>query len=145
MAKSFSRQIQEYAEKYNQRIDDVVADYAIGVSSQIIQRTPVGNPSTWQSDPPPGYVGGTARANWLPSIGQPETSPEDTVDSARLNGELEYLREKIPGNIFYLTNNVPYIERLEYGWSKQAPKGMFRRTLREARKLLNAAVKKNTR
>jgi len=144
MAKSFSRQIQQYAEKYNQRIEDVVTDYAIGVSLSIAEETPVGNPDTWESDPPPGYVGGTARANWIPSVGQPETSPRDRTDYSGLNGELQSLREKIPGNIFYLTNNVPYIERLEYGWSKQAPKGMFRRTLREARKLLNAAVRKNT-
>lgn len=32
----------------------------------------------------------------------------------------------------YFTNNVPYIERLEEGWSKQAPPGyMVRQTLEE--------------
>ena len=29
-------------------------------------------------------------------------------------------------NEFTLTNNLPYAERLEYGWSNQAPQGMVR-------------------
>jgi len=143
MADSFSQQIKQYAEKYNKRLEDVVTDFAVGVSSAIIQRTPVGNPSLWESKAPPGYVGGRARANWLPSIGQPETSAIDSTSDSTTR--ITAIKDKIPGNVFYLTNNVPYIERLEYGWSKQAPKGMVRVSIREARKHLNNAVQKNTR
>lgn len=31
----------------------------------------------------------------------------------------------------FLTNNLPYIERLERGWSKQAPTGMVALTVAE--------------
>lgn len=143
MAKSFSQQIREYAEKYNERIEDVVSDFSVGLSSAIIKRTPVGNPSLWKGNAPPGYVGGTARANWIPSVGQPETSEINSVDDP--TPKVQAIKEKIPGNVFYLTNNVPYIERLEYGWSTQAPQGMVRTTIRAARKHLADAVRKNTR
>ena len=34
---------------------------------------------------------------------------------------------ELAGNVVYLTNNLPYAQRLEYeGWSKQAPAGMVR-------------------
>ena len=35
------------------------------------------------------------------------------------------------GFTFYMTNNLPYGERLEYGWSSKAPSGMVRITLAE--------------
>lgn len=37
---------------------------------------------------------------------------------------------------FVVENRVPYIERLEEGWSKQAPRGMTRPTLRAAKRRL---------
>jgi hypothetical protein len=46
------------------------------------------------------------------------------------------------GSIFYLTNNLPYGERLEYGYSKQAPSGMVRITLAEYEKILRLEASK---
>jgi hypothetical protein len=40
------------------------------------------------------------------------------------------------GNTFFFTNNVPYIRRLEYGYSEQAPQGMVRRNLQNFNRLL---------
>ena len=145
MAKSFSEQISMFAEQTEKTIDEVVVDYVIGITARITEATPVGEPSEWKSKAPPGYVGGTARANWIPSIGSAETSPIESTDKERPKTLVRALGQRISGNLFYLTNNVPYIERLEYGWSDQAPKGMMRTTLRSARKLLNDSVNKNTR
>jgi hypothetical protein len=39
------------------------------------------------------------------------------------------------GDLYYLTNNLPYIERLEYGWSKQAPGGMVRKNMQNFNRL----------
>src|SRR6056297_229431 len=141
---NFSDQIARFAEQSGETIDQVVTDYVVGVSQKIIERTPVGNPSLWESSAPPGYVGGTARANWVPSIGTPEQAEVNSTDQNSGNNQLLAIQNQIPGNIYYLTNNVPYIERLEYGWSTQAPNGMMRRTLREARAILKQAVDKNT-
>ncbi len=141
---SFSDDIKRFAEQTGDTIDRVIIDYAVGVSQRIIERTPVGNPSLWKSDAPPGYVGGTARANWIPSIGTPDQTEVNSTDQNRGSNQVLSIQNQIPGNIYYLTNNVPYIERLEYGWSTQAPNGMMRRTLREARSILRKAVSKNT-
>lgn len=71
---------------------------------------------------------GRARANTIVSIGSPVYQVVDSYDksggntimagAARLSG-LE------PYTVVYLQNNLPYIERLEDGYSKRAPIGMF--------------------
>jgi hypothetical protein len=40
-------------------------------------------------------------------------------------------------------NNLPYIERLENGWSQQAPAGFVRVTLSEFERKLNQAARDN--
>jgi hypothetical protein len=146
--KDISQLITDVAQKYNRGIDEVVEDVAVSLSQRIIERTPVGQPSTWQnpSSAPPGYVGGRARANWFPTIGTPS---DDTTDSTSTNesaSRITGIKEQIAGNVYYLTNNLPYIRRLEYdNWSQQAPRGMVRVTLREALRELKRAISKNTR
>jgi hypothetical protein len=146
--RDISKLATQVAAKYNRGIDEVVEDVAVSLSLKIIERTPVGQPSTWQnpSGAPPGYVGGRARANWFPTIGQPS---DDTTESTNTNesaSRITGIKEQIAGNVYYLTNNLPYIRRLEYdNWSKQAPRGMVRVTLREALNELKRAVSKNSR
>lgn len=146
--KDISQLLTDVAQKYNRGIDEVVEDVAVSLSQRIIERTPVGQPSTWQNpnSAPPGYVGGRARANWFPTIGTPS---DDTTDSTSTNesaSRITGIKEQIAGNVYYLTNNLPYIRRLEYdNWSQQAPRGMVRVTLREALRELKRAISKNTR
>lgn len=145
--KDISQLLTDVAQKYNRGIDEVVEDVAVSLSQRIIERTPVGQPSTWQNpnSAPPGYVGGRARANWFPTIGTPS---DDTTDSTSTNesaSRITGIKEQIAGNVYYLTNNLPYIRRLEYdNWSQQAPRGMVRVTLREALRELKRAISKNT-
>ena len=146
--KDISKLITDVAQKYNRGIDDVVEDVAVSLSQKIIERTPVGQPSTWESpgSAPPGYVGGRARANWFPAINSPS---DDTTESTSTNesaSRITGIQKEIVGNVYYLTNNLPYIRRLEYdNWSKQAPRGMVRVTLREALSELRRAIRSNTR
>lgn len=58
-----------------------------------VSTTPVGDPSTWKSAPPPNYKPGNARRN------------------TKLDKDV-------------IVADYPYAERLDKGWSKQAPKGM---------------------
>jgi hypothetical protein len=116
------------------RMDQVVRGTLLDLSRRIVQRTPVGNPSLWASAPPAGYTGGQAKGNWQASIGSPETGTTSTIDKsgaatiASINGKVQ----NAPGNVWYLTNNLPYVSTaLEYGSSTQAPTGMVRISLRE--------------
>lgn len=96
-----------------------------------------------------------ALSNWQVGVGQPvssEIGPHvpgeagSTVDAssaAALAIGLERLRRAKPGQPVYLSNLVPYIRRLNNGWSQQAPAGfidgaleigrMFVRTVRFVR------------
>ena len=42
--------------------------------------------------------------------------------------------------MFYITNNLPYIMRLEFGYSKQAPAGMARITVDRFQTIVNRVV-----
>ena len=105
------------------RMDEVVRGTLLDLSKRIVLRTPVGNPSLWQGPPPPGYTGGQARGNWQASIGSPASGTTTAIDKTgtptitSIAGETH----KAPGNVFFLTNNAPYIGRLEFdSWSTQA-------------------------
>jgi len=86
---------------------------------------------------------GWARANWVPSVGGPEVnvvgSPDAVSDSAYDAGVAQvvtgYTTDK---GLVFVSNNVPYIQRLNDGSSKQAPAGFVQgaiaRTVEELRK-----------
>lgn len=98
--------------RIQQRIDSQVRAVTIGVFSSVIKMTPVDT--------------GRAKGNWQCTIGSPASG-----DTTRLgeSGSLSEVLETTPreaGEKVYLTNNLPYIQKLEYGHSTQAPSGMVR-------------------
>ncbi|NTX09022.1 hypothetical protein, partial [Myxococcus sp. CA040A] len=44
------------------------------------------------------------------------------------------------GDTVYVTNNLPYARRLEFGHSAQAPRGMVRVTVARLREILEGAL-----
>jgi hypothetical protein len=113
---------------------------AIDLFSKIVKKTPVGNPDLWKESslpPPPGYVGGRARANWQISITTPPSSGNDGAEPEtgvqtdfpitglqQARGFSQMAQAKY-GQTIWIYNNVRYIKRLEDGWSyRQAPAGM---------------------
>ena len=106
--------------RVNRRIDTQIRKSTIEVFGSIIKMTPVDR--------------GRAKGNWQCSIGSPLTSEIDRNDGSSAGSiskskAYEEMVSKVPksGNVVWLSNNVPYIRRLEYGWSKQqAPAGMVR-------------------
>lgn len=97
---------------------------------RIVFKSPVGNPDNWQPQslpPPPGYVGGRFRANWQITISAPATGEIDSTAPP-----VPSLRTPPFGVTVYITNNVPYAERLEMGWSRtQAPGGVVNIAIEE--------------
>ena len=99
---------------------------------------PVGNPDLWKSAAPSGYTGGQARGNWFASTG----TPIRAVEPKRRKGEAETevrsvinLAKNIDYPTVILSNNMPYIQRLNDGWSTQAPKKFIEKEMdRVARK-----------
>jgi hypothetical protein len=105
-------------------IDNLAANslrvVALEAHRQVTQQTPVGNPSTWKSTAPKGYVGGQARSNWFMNIGAAHSTSTDT-SFANISAAETTAQSIQPDNEIHITNNLSYIERLNDGWSRQAP------------------------
>lgn len=86
---------------------------------------------------------GHARANW--QAGQ-DTIPTGEVDGEDKTGQatlskIEKVIDAAPAfGLLVIANNVPYIERLDQGWSKQAPGGMSVLAEQVAIETINAEI-----
>lgn len=85
---------------------------------------------------------GRFRANWQFGAGK---MADGIVDANDINGSIAAAQalkavETPLGGIVYFTNNLPYAERLEYGYSDQAPQGMVRLTVRELESMVTKAL-----
>ena len=107
----------------------------LGVANGVIKRTPVGNPSLWQSPPPAGYIGGTLRNAWRASIGTPSSDVglEPDAGAGKARGTVSIATSRLnAGEDFFMANNMPYAKSIEEGSSTQAPQGMVAVTLSES-------------
>ena len=102
---------------------NVVRKIALDALKGIVQKTPVDT--------------GRARGNWQVTLGQPAAGEVGYVEKGGgptiSKGTGEILVAPPIGKI-WLTNNVPYIQKLEHGLpggSRQAPAGMVQLTLVE--------------
>jgi hypothetical protein len=110
----FSEQIEKSSGKFIKKI-------AFTLLRDIVLRTPVDT--------------GRARANWHVSVGAssnavfggPDTKFGASGGASLALGSMNQLANYGEGGRYppiWLQNNLPYIVRLENGWSKQAPSGM---------------------
>jgi hypothetical protein len=74
---------------------------------------------------------GHARANWVPSVGEPFAAEVDG-DAAHSSGVADVLAYELGDGPAWVSNNVPYILRLNDGWSAQQPAGFVERAIAEA-------------
>lgn len=135
----FNRYIKEFA---NEILPEQFIRFqkmlAIEALRRIVLATPVGDPSTWTRPAPPGYVGGTARANWRVELNKVDFTTLETQDQAgndTINKGIAKLQSLGFGTTIYISNSLDYVIFLEAGWSKQAPQGMVSRTLEQLRDL----------
>lgn len=84
---------------------------------------------------------GWARANWIPRIGEPfrgttgtrEQAEDGNVSESDGNAGLtSLLGYRIERGRVFISNNVPYIVRLNEGSSMQAPSGFVQAAIQEA-------------
>ncbi|MEE8608999.1 MAG: hypothetical protein V3S55_15450 [Nitrospiraceae bacterium] len=125
MADPQVRTIVQALEKVTERI---VVEVTLDVTANLIEETPVDT--------------GWARANWVPSIGTPFEAnlsdvPSDPRQAAAAatrqeSAEARMLTYKLDRGVVFVTNNVPYITKLNLGSSKQAPAGFVQRAIAKA-------------
>lgn len=122
-------------------IHEVRKNYTFALYSSIVKKTPVDT--------------GRARANWNVSAGNPDLSTsEETRESPK---SISTIPDPQGDESMFISNNLPYITKLEYGgypnppkggngktvdgYSKQAPEGMVGVTLANNENIFNAAVR----
>ncbi len=165
---SFSLDIKNFVEKCGKNADLVVKKTVIDMFSSIVKKSPVGNPELWASlgasyrlysirgnkllktpkvqfrnQPPPGYVGGHFRANWQLNINAIPINEVDGIDKSgtrTISKAVSNIPAKAAGNVYYIANNLPYAQRLEEGWSTQAPFGMVGLTILEFQNYIESAL-----
>lgn len=75
---------------------------------------------------------GRFRANWNVERDTANSSSSTNIDVARALLQVKNAMSIPLGGIVYMTNGLPYAQRLEYdGWSAQAPQGMIRVSVAE--------------
>lgn len=109
---SFSQQLTAFVNGSKDKIDRVVKDSTQVLLSNVIYGTPKDT--------------GAAQGNWQASVGQPKTGTTDRTGADAAVAEMKSVVPDEAGNVVYLSNNLPYIRKLEYGHSQQATQGMVR-------------------
>lgn len=128
---SFSKQLTAFVNGTNEKIDKTVKGATVTIATNIINETPVDT--------------GAAKGNWQASVGQPKIGILDQQDPAGEKAIADAIKA-IPdeaGSVVYLSNNLPYINRLEYGHSDQAPQGMVRVNTGKWSEIVAAEAAKN--
>lgn len=133
----FSDKIKQFNIDFSNLSDEVFRVTTIKFFGQIVQASPVDT--------------GRFRANWFATISRPSTrielgseKSEDQVNQ-RIERKINGSRES---RVFWLTNNLPYSEVIEFGgyddgpktkggFSRQAPKGVVRITAKRFSKIFN--------
>lgn len=100
------------------RVVEFTKKVALEALARVVKRTPVDT--------------GRARGNWQLAIGRPGGQTFDvTSESGAMARARSAIAELPPFSVVYLSNHLPYIERLENGYSKQSPAGMVAVTVAE--------------
>lgn len=128
---SFALDVSKFVEKAKKNPEKVMRQVSIKLFSAIIKTTPV------------KY--GRARMNWMASDGTPASGTTDATDKSgniAIGNATSFVLKATDWHEFTLTNNLPYAQPLEYGWSQQAPAGMVRTNVSRFQQLINEEANK---
>lgn len=112
---AFTLDVKNFIEKAKKNPETVARSVSFKLFSAVIKASPVDTGRfrmNWQTAgavAPGGIIDGTDKG-WAGAIGNAAS----------------YIFAASDWNEFSLANNLPYAQRLEYGWSNQAPTGMVR-------------------
>lgn len=130
----FADDLRKFAATVDDRQNAFVREVIGQVSLSLILKSPVGDPDLWKNKAPVNYEPGRFRANWMLGIDDVNdtTSEERDIDGgATLDRIVGSVPINAAGHVYYLTNSLPYADRIENGWSTQAPAGVVALTVIE--------------
>lgn len=128
---SFASDVEAYAKKAGASLDETSRAIVLELFGSVIKDTPVDT--------------GRAKGNWQTTIGAPATGTVDRLGESEAMADVSQQTSSFgAGKVIYLSNNLPYIYRLEYdGWSQQAPGGMLRKNVARIQSIVAKAARDN--
>ena len=131
----FKKQLEEFGVKSKKRMVEAAGNATLKMLENIVVDTPVDT--------------GLAASNWFVGINE---KTDKTTDDTSLNNLIDADKTVSLAKVnpksdesFVIYNNIHYIQYLEYGWSVQAPQGMYRKNIVKWRKILEAEAQKVSR
>ena len=118
----FGKRIDKAQGKY----DSVMSRVIVAIDKKLVDISPVDT--------------GRFKANWALGNGAINTSTTESTIPA--NNEAAIMRIKLNGQTVYLSNSLPYAQRLDDGYSKQAPapEGVISLALMQVDAIIKAAA-----
>ena len=122
---TIQKQIDDVKDLIRESVKEDVIALALNIHGRLVDNPPEGTPVDT----------GWASANWWISVG---TVPSDNDGSGgdvsaqqakQSTGLVDILTYEPSKGVIYITNNVPYINRLNNGWSQQSPAGFVDRAV----------------
>jgi len=124
---SFASQLKTARKQIIKEVDETRQATTIELFSSVILDTPIDT--------------GRARGNWQVSMNAPIKSEIDRLDTSgnkAVQDVIDTVMKSFFDGTIYLTNNLPYIEALEFGSSNQMPEGMVRRNVNRIQQIIRA-------
>ena len=128
---SFALDVSKFVEKAKKNPEKAMRQVSIKLFSAIIKASPVDT--------------GRFRMNWMASGGTSASGITDATDKSgntATGNATSFILKAADWREFTLTNNLPYAQRLEYGWSQQAPQGFVRVNVSRFQQLINEEANK---
>jgi hypothetical protein len=133
---SLTTDLQRIAQRNKAKMVKVAQNSLMRIGGAIVAKSPVDS--------------GRFKNNWMSAYGAPDESTTNSFAKTelgegrgavvgRLKAKLDLLDT---GQYFYFTNSLPYAERLEYGWSQQAPGGMVRLSVASWQSIVEDEIRK---
>lgn len=144
---SFARDVAKFSAKAEVAVDKTVRAITFALFREVIQRTPVGEPSRWKHPEraPAGYVGGRLKGNWQTTVNAPASGTVETIDASGARTIASVATGMGGwGSVTYLTNNVVYAIPIEFdGHSSIAKAGMVRVSFARVPGIVRKAIREN--
>lgn len=137
----WSLDIEKWCGTQKEKVVEVKNRFAFNLYSSIVKKTPVDT--------------GRARGNWNPSVGSPDLTVDENATQPKVKDVSAFPQSKGDEPI-YISNDLPYIRKLEFGeypnppkkdggktvngYSRQAPQGMVGITVANAGAYLRKAL-----
>ena len=123
---SWSVPLDRLAQRAQAQFEDVARKATYDLFRAVVLKSPVDT--------------GRFRSNWNVTASIPSFTYSESTNASRADSETLKALTLPVGGVVYLSNGLPYANRLEYGYSNQAPSGMIRTSVADFNRFVDRAL-----